>query len=127
MPFAFIYKTNGDWNANVTASYDSTSGQFISFPAPTDVSVSSEPIKLIDNWLLDIRGGISVENTVFLRWTYPQYSQLNQTPSIEELRAAILPGAKVTEVRRLNMTVFDAQRDTAAVNRIIISSAPFVQ
>lgn len=118
MPFAYIYKTNGDYNDNVTASYDATTGRFVSFPAPTDVAPGNEPMKLIDGWLLDSRGGVS-DNTVFLKWTYQQYHDLASTPSLTELKEAILPDARVTEVVRLNMTSFAAQGDTALVNRMI--------
>lgn len=118
MPFAYIYKTNGDYNDNVTMRVDRATGQIISYPATTDVGRGSEPMVLTDGWLLDRRGGVG-ENTVFLKWTYPEYHALESTPSIDELRAAIIEGAHVTAIERLDMTTFDAQADTAAVNRLI--------
>lgn len=121
MPRAVIYRTNGDYNENVAVGYDRTTGTFITFPAPSDVSVASEPIRLIDGWLLDCRGGIS-ENTAFLKWTYRQYHELKSTPSIEELRQAIIPDARVTRVETLDITNIAAQADTARVNRIIRDS-----
>lgn len=118
---ATIYRTDGNYDNNVTASYNSATGQFISYPAPTDVNaLTSCPLHLVDGWLLDRRGGIGV-NTVFLRWTYSEYSKLKQAPSLAELRSAIIEGARVTDVRVLPMSSFDAQRDTAAINRMILS------
>lgn len=122
MPFAYIYKTNGDYNANVAVTYDATTGTFMGYPAPSDVSKDSEPLRLVDGWLLDRRGGVS-DNTVFLRWTYDEYHRLEKVPTLDELRSAILPDARITEIHRLNMTTFDAQRDTAAVNRLIVSGS----
>ena len=118
MPRAVIYRTNGNFNSNVSATYDKSTLSFISFPAPSDVSLDSEPIELVDGWLLDRRGGIS-PNTVFLRWTYPEYHALPQTPSIEQLFQAIIPGAEVIQIRILDMTTFAAQADTASVNLLI--------
>lgn len=118
MPFAYIYKTNGDFNDNVTAVYDFSDNRFITYPAPTDVSVDSEPLQLADGWLLDRRGGIGM-STVFLKWTYAEYSDLRSVPTLEELRDAIIEDARVVDVVKLNMTTFAAQKDTAAVNRYI--------
>ena len=122
-PFAFIYKTNGNYNDKVTAVYDKSRDMFLSFPDPTDVSPDFAPLELIDGWLLDRRGGVG-ENTVFLRWTYGEYSKLKSVPSIDELRKAIIPDAKVTEFVRLNMTSFEAQGDTARVNALIRNGLP---
>lgn len=119
MPFAYIYKTNGNYNANVAVTYDASTGTFTGYPDPADVSIDSEPLRLVDGWLLDRRGGVG-PNTVFLRWTYDQYHRLTKVPTVKELKEAILPGARITEIHRLNMTTFDAQRDTAAVNRLIL-------
>ena len=119
MPFAYIYKTNGDYDNNVVVSYNRGDGTFISYPAPSDVSSDSSPLQLVDGWLLDRRGGVS-DNTAFLRWTYGEYCRLDSTPTLEQLRAAILPDARIIAVQRLDMTTFDAQRDTAAVNKIIL-------
>lgn len=118
MPFAYIYKTNGNYDNNVCVGYDRQSETFISFPAPSDISTDSAPLKLVDGWLLDRQGGIST-NTCFLKWTYQQYHELGSVPDIKTLREAIIPEAKVTEVVRLDMTSFAAQEDTAAVNKII--------
>lgn len=115
---AVVYKTNGDYDAYVPATYDPEAKRFISFPAPTDVSEANEPLRLADGWLLDRRGGIDMY-TVFLRWTYPEYHALPAVPSIEELEKAIIPDAHVIDTRKINMTPIKAASDTAAVNAII--------
>lgn len=120
IPRATLYKTNGNYDQNVVANYDSQSGTFISFPAPTDVSSDSSPLVMNGGWLLDRRGGVGA-TTVFLRWTYAEYHELANVPSIDELRHAIIPNARVTEMVQLNITSYAAQRDTAEVNRIIES------
>lgn len=118
MPFACIYRTNGDYNNHVTVSTDPATGNIVAFPATTDVGVESAPMILTDGWLLDRRGGIGY-GTAFLRWTYAEYRAMPATPSLDEMRDAIIPGARVTAIERLDMTTFAAQTDTAAVNRII--------
>lgn len=122
LPFAVIYRTNGNYDNHVIAQYDRATDTFISFPAPTDVAETSAPLQLVDGWLLDRRGGVSLTNTVFLRWTYAEYHRLEHVPTLNELRDAILPDAKVTAVQRLDMTTYEAQRDTAAVNALIRSN-----
>lgn len=118
---AVIYKTNGDWNNYVTANFDTQTDSFISYPAPTDVNADNAPIPLIDGWLLDRRGGTGL-NTVFLNWTYSEYHKLSEAPSIEQLRNAIIPNARVTEVITLPMSTFDAQRDPEKVKRYILEN-----
>lgn len=117
-PFAVIYQTNGDYDNNVTVVYNSETKEFISFPDPTDVWPDAGPMKLADGWLLDRRGGIGPD-TRFLKWTYAQYHDLKAVPSLEDLREAILPEAKVTRALRLDFTTVDAQRDTAKINSLI--------
>lgn len=119
-PYAVIYKTNSDLDSHVIIGYDRATGTIVSYPAPTDVDLNSEPLHLVDGWLLDRRGGIGA-NTAFLRWTYAEYMKFKTVPSLAEIRDAILPDARVTEFKRLDMTATEAQRDTTAVNNIIKS------
>ena len=118
LPYARIYKTNGDYNDNVAAQFDNISGTFISYPAPSDVGKFSTPLILVDGWLLDRRGGVAY-NTVFLKWTYSEYSRLNEVPTLAELKESILTKAKVIEVREIPMTINKAMQDTSAVNAYI--------
>ena len=120
MPFAYIYKTNGDFNDNVIINFDPVSNRIIYYPDPKDVSEDVAPIELDDGWLLERQGGIS-ENTAFLKWTYSEYHNLPIVPLLEEIKEAIIPNAKVTKIVRLNMTASAAQNDTVKVNQMIKS------
>lgn len=119
MPRAVIYRTNGNWNNNVTVNVDPATGQLISYPATTDVDAESAPLVLRDGWLLDRRGGVNPSTTRFLRYTYARYHGLAQTPSLQQILDSIIPEARVTQTMTLDMTTFKAQTDTAQVNRII--------
>lgn len=118
LPPAVIYKTNGNYEDHVTAAYDPATRTFTYYPAPTDISVASQPMKMNNGWLLDRQGGIG-PNTVFLKWTYAEYSHLKTVPTVQQLEQAIIPGARVTEVHSLDITANQAIADPASVNRLI--------
>ena len=80
LPRAVIYRTNGDYDDRVPVTLDATRTSIVSYPAPTDITSASVPLVLADGWLLDRRGGISV-NSAFLDWTYAQYAAMSHTPS----------------------------------------------
>ena len=111
IPRAVIYKTNGDYADNVTVQVDSK-GNVISYPAPSDVK-GMAPVALADGWLLT-RRGVS-ERTAFTRYTYAEYAALKTAPTIPELKAAILPTAKITEIRTLSISQSDALENPAAI------------
>lgn len=121
MPGAVAYRTNGDYAPNVAIRLGKD-GMPVYYPAPTDVTDQSSALPLTDGWYLDRCGGIGT-GTVFLRTTYSQYAALDSTPGIKWLLAEIIPGAKVTAMRRLPLTLPQALADTAAVNRLL--AAPF--
>ena len=118
MPRAVIYRTNGDYNNNVTITLNAAGTAPVSYPGPGDVGVQSEPVVLDGGWLLDRRGGIGVQ-THFLTYTYSQYHALPAPPAVETLMDSIIPAARVTEAYRLPLPA--ANVDTAAVNRLIRS------
>ena len=122
LPKATIYRTSGNYNNHVFITLG-TDGTVISYPAPSDVTEESAPLELKGGWLLD-RRGIS-KNAAFLRWTYAEYHALPSTPSIDQLKAAILPDARVTAIERLPMTANEAAADTAAVNQWIATHLMF--
>ncbi|WP_289858585.1 hypothetical protein [uncultured Muribaculum sp.] len=95
-PKAVIYKTNGNFSNNVPITLSADSKKLISFPAPSDITEQTAPIKLSQGYWLD-RRGIS-PNTAFTKFTY---RQLKSTPSANELKKAIIPGAIVTEIVQL--------------------------
>ena len=119
LPRAVVYRMSGDYADNVPVTLR-PDGTLLSFPAPTDISDNSRPVKLANGWWLDRRG---VSNgTVFLRYTYSEYSKLPEVPSQNELKEAILPGARVVEAISLPMTLQEAIADTTAVNLYLSKS-----
>ena len=121
MPPAIVYKTNGNYDNNVVASYDHATGRFISYPDPRDVSAASAPVRLADGWLLDRQGMIG-NNSVFLKWTYEEYHNLPQVPAVDQLREAIIPDARVTaHIPVEGIPASAASNDTAFINRYIQS------
>lgn len=116
VPRAVVYRMAGDATAaNVPMQLDAN-GNIVSYPDPRDVR-GAEPIALGDGWLLD-RRGIS-EQSVFTRYTYAQYSALAASPTLADLRDAIIPGARPVDIHRLDMTPSQAAADTAAVKAAI--------
>ncbi len=71
-PKAVIYKTNGNFSNNVPITLSADSKKLISFPAPSDITEQTAPIKLSQGYWLD-RRGIS-PNTAFTKFTYRQYA-----------------------------------------------------
>ncbi len=121
-PMAIVYKTNGNFNDNVPITLSANRKEIISFPAPSDISVSSAPIQLAEGYLLDRRG--IGENTAFTQYTYESYSALKQAPSLKLLNESIIRGAEVVEIVRLPMTFTEAINDTTRCNSIIRNGFP---
>lgn len=119
MPKAVAYRTNGDYASRVMINLN-PDGDILSYPAPGDVSAASAPVDLGDGWWLDRRGGVSL-NSVFLTYTYPQYAALPATPSLQELRESIIPGAHVTEILKLPCNAGQAQREIDNIKQYIKS------
>lgn len=120
-PKATAYRMSGDYADNVPITLG-PDGSIISYPAPTDLTDRSTPIPLADGWWLDRRG--ITANSVFTRYTYSQYRALAAPPAPDRLRAAIIPGARVTVVQTLPMSLSQALADTAAVNAALTRLAP---
>lgn len=116
LPKARIYRMTGPYADNVPITIGAD-GQVISYPAPTDISNTQRPLPLRDGWWLDRRG--VGEGSVFTRYTYSEYSALSEAPSPEELKKAVIPGARVVDVTQLPITLEQALADTAAVERYI--------
>lgn len=121
MPQATVFRMSGDYADNVPVDIY-PQGRLFSYPAPADVTPASAPVPLAGGWWLDRRG--VGEHTVFTRWTYEEYHALKEVPAPREISAAVIPGAKVTEVMHLDMTPAEALADTAAVNAAIAAAAP---
>ncbi len=119
LPRAILYMTDGDYVDNVPVQVGG-GGVITSYPAPSDVSVGrSTPLRMAGGWLLD-RRGVS-PRTAFTRYTYAEYSALPSAPTPQQLRAAIIPEARITRMCTLPMTPAEAAADTAAVNAIILN------
>lgn len=117
LPRAVIYKTNGDYRDNVPVTLNAAGTALVSFPAPSDLTDLSTPLPLADGYLLD-RRGVS-ENSRFTRYTYARYRALPAPPAPATLIDSIIPGARVTVLHRLDITLQQALGDTAAVNDLI--------
>ena len=111
-----IFRMSGDYADNVPVTVDAN-GQLLSYPAPGDLDENSVPVRLCDGWWLNC-SGMSAD-AVFTRYTYADYTRLSATPTIEQIKAAIIPGARVTQVETIAMPLRQARADTAAVNDII--------
>lgn len=118
IPHAVAYRTDGDYADCVPVNL-APDGSLASYPAPSDISAASEPLPLVDGFLLDRRG--IGPNTVFTRYTYRQYAALPQAPSQQQLLDSVIPGSRVNEMVVLPMTTSEALADTAAVNEYIRS------
>ncbi len=113
LPKAVVYRMSGNATAaNVPVNVNPQTGDIVSFPGPRDV-VGQEPIDLGNGWLLDQRG-IS-ENSRFTKWTYAEYAAMKTPPTLAEIKAAIIPGARAIDLRRLDMTPSEAAADLPAV------------
>lgn len=117
LPRAVVYKTNGDYSDHVFVNVG-PDGRLVSYPAPTDVSVSSSALPVGSGWLLDRRGGIS-EDSRFLKWTYAEYAALPSAPSPSEIIASIILDARVTDVRVLPFSASEAIADPSVVSKAL--------
>lgn len=117
LPRALVYKTSIPCADNVAISLNPAGTAVQSYPAPGDVSAASAPVELPGGWYLDRRG--LGPDVAFINLTYEEYSRLKQAPAPEELMKMIIPGAEVTEMRRLDMSPAHAAADTAAVIRAL--------
>lgn len=120
-PKAVAYRMSGDYADNVPVTL-APDGAIISYPAPGDLTDLSAPLPLADGWWLD-RRGISA-NSVFTRYTFSKYRALPAAPTPAELKASVIPGARVTVTLQLPMTVAEATADTAAANAAISRLIP---
>lgn len=117
LPKAIVYRMSGDATAaNVPVTVNPQTGDITSFPGPADV-VGQEPIALEGGWLLD-RRGIS-ENSRFTKWTYAEYATMKTPPTLAEIKAAIIPDARAIDIRRLDMTPWQAAENLPEVLKAI--------
>ncbi len=119
LPKATAFRMSGDYANNVAITLDSQ-GNLTYFPAPSDISPASAPVALAEGWWLN-RQGIGI-NSVFTKYTFDEYAALPTVPTVAELKAAIIPGARVTEVVQLPFTIGEAADNIPAINEFIVNS-----
>lgn len=108
---ATAFKMSGDYADHVAVTLGAD-GRLLYYPAPSDLSAASVPTEIGDGWWLN-RQGIG-EGSVFTKWTFDEYRALKSVPSQEEIKAAIIPGARVTAFRNLAVPASEAARMTPA-------------
>ena len=98
-PDIVIYKTANDYTNNVPVIMDVERTRIVRYPAPIDVrrgDAFATPIKLDNGYLLD-RYGIT-SNVVFLDYTFEQYANLLQAPTLDEMMLHIIDKNPLVEL-----------------------------
>lgn len=94
-----IYKTKADYTSNIPVVLSDDKAKIVSFPDVADVkSVEGfrTPVRLANSFLLD-KQGIGV-NTAFVSYTYEEYSNLEQTPTANQLFDMIIDNDPILEI-----------------------------
>ena len=112
MPKATAFRMTGDYADHVAVTIGD-GGRLTYVPAPTDITANSAPLEIGDGWWLN-RQGLG-PGSVFTKWTFTEYRALKSVPTQDEIKAAIIPGACVSEFRRLDVTPNEAARDPHAL------------
>lgn len=115
-PNATIFRMNGDYANNVAVTL-SPEGELLYFPSPTDITADSKPVELTDGWWLNSQG--IGPNSVFTRYTFKEYASLPETPSTDQIKLMIIPGARVIDFMELPMKISEAQNNINSVNEYI--------
>lgn len=109
MPKATVFKIEGKYADHVAVTLG-PDGNLSYFPAPSDISAASVPVALGDGWYLNCQG--IGANSVFTKWTFEEYKALSKVPSPDEIKAAIIPGARIEDFRTLPVTASEARNMT---------------
>jgi len=101
MPSApvMVYKTSNNYFNKVPIILSADKSKIVSYPHPTDVKKGDKyatPTRLKKGYLLDNRG-INL-NVAFLKLTYEEYSKLNNTLPIDELKSMIIDDNPLIEL-----------------------------
>lgn len=116
LPEATAFRMSGDYSNNVAVSL-APNGELLYFPAPSDITADSEPVQLVDGWWLNNQG--LGPNSVFTNYTFAEYAALPTTPSIEQLKLSIIPGAKVTDFMELPFKIGNAKQNIEEIKNFI--------
>lgn len=112
IPKATAFRMTGDYANNVAVTLG-PDGNITYFPAPSDISKRSIPTSLGDGWYLNNQG-ISA-NSVFTKYTFDEYSKLSEVPSPQQLKEAIIPGARVENMIQLPYSINEAQNNIQGI------------
>ena len=113
IPNATIFRMSGDYSENVGVTL-SSDGNLTYFPAPSDITADSAPIKLQNGWWLNCQG--LGPNSVFTKYTFAEYASLPEAPTPQQIKLSILPAARVTDFIELPMKISDARDNIKEVN-----------
>lgn len=116
VPNATVFRMSGDFEDNVAVSLGAD-GELTYFPAPSDITAYSRPINLGEGWWLNCQG--LGPNSVFTKYTFAEYSELTETPSPEQIKKMIIPGARVTQFMELPMKINQAEKNIDEVKNYV--------
>ena len=104
---ASAFKMSGNYSNNVAITLNDD-GSLAYYPAPSDITSDSRPVDLGNGWWLN-RQGLG-PNSVFTSYTFDEYMALPAVPTVDQLKSAIIPGATVTEWKRLSYPAGEAMQ-----------------
>lgn len=113
---ATAFKMSGDYANNVAVTLNAD-GTFAYYPAPSDITENSRPVDLGNGWWLNRQGITS--NSQFTKYTFEEYSKLKSAPTQDELRDAIIPGARVVEFEQLPFAASEAMDNLNAIKKLL--------
>lgn len=105
LPPATAFRMNGEYQDNVAITIN-PEGVLIYFPDPKDITADSRPIELGDGWWLNCQG--LSPNSVFTKYTFPEYAELPAVPTVQQLKNSVIPGSGVTQFIELPYTISQA-------------------
>ncbi len=98
-PQALVYKTKKNYSNLVPILLSDDKTEIVSYPHPNDLIVGSEyplPTILQNGYLLDNRG--IAKNVAFLKFTYKEYCELKEVPTLKELYSYIIDKDPLSEL-----------------------------
>ena len=108
MPKATAFRMSGDYADNVAVTVGAD-GNLTYFPDPKDITADSEPLNLGNGWWLN-RQGLG-KNSVFTKYKFDEYAELPQVPSLQQLKNAIIPGARFNQIIELPYSIGEASEN----------------
>ncbi len=113
---ATAFRMSGDY-ADKVAITIGPDGELVYYPAPTDITVNSAPVDLGNGWWLN-RQGVSA-GSVFTKYTFEEYAALSEVPTPTQLKAAVIPGAKVTTMMQLPYPASQAMQHLPEIKALV--------